>query len=116
MELARQSDAEILAIVDPIMDNLMEGSAKIDHAMHTRDFTQRMKSLVTPENLKVMCESYQAEIGLFTTRELLAVLRREKSVCVIWRHAASKSDDEFAASVVIVEKDGKYLVDHALIY
>lgn len=116
MQLGEKSDAEILSLVDPIMDNLMLGSTNIDHAMHTRDFTDRMKRLVTPEDLQSMCESYQAEIGVFTTRELIAVLRREKSVCVLWRQFASESDDEFAASVVIVEKGGRYLVDHALIY
>ena len=32
MDLENKSDAEILAIADPIMDNLMEASTRIDHA------------------------------------------------------------------------------------
>ena len=38
MNLADKSDAEILAVANPIMDNLMAGSSEIDHAKHTRDF------------------------------------------------------------------------------
>ena len=45
MPLTEKSDREILAVADPIMDNLMEGSTAIDHEQHTRDFTDRMKSL-----------------------------------------------------------------------
>ncbi len=40
MTLADKSDMEILAIADPIMDNLLEGSTEIDHEKHTRDFTR----------------------------------------------------------------------------
>ena len=43
IELHTLSDSEILAAVEPIMDNLMQGSTEIDHARHTRDFTDRMK-------------------------------------------------------------------------
>ena len=37
------SDCGILAAVEPIMDDLMQGSTKIDHARHTRDVTDRIK-------------------------------------------------------------------------
>lgn len=116
MELAARSDEEILAVVNPLMDNLMQGSTEVDHAKHVRDFTDRLKSLVSEEGLKRMCEHYQADIGFFTDREALSVFRRQDSVGVVWRQAASKTDDELIASIVVVEQDGRYLVDHALVY
>ena len=116
MELATQSDEDILAVVNPLMDNLMEGSTEIDYAKHVRDFTDRLKSLVSEEGLKRMCAHYQADVGFFTDREVLSVFRRRDSVGVVWRQAASKTDDELIASVVVVEQDGRYLVDHALVY
>ncbi|SBS39426.1 hypothetical protein VTO7225_03593 [Vibrio toranzoniae] len=48
MKFDNLSDSELWGIAKPIMDNLMEGSTKIDHAQHSRDFTQRMKDIVTP--------------------------------------------------------------------
>ena len=42
---------EILTIANPIMDNLMEGSTEINHEKHTRDFTDRMKKIVTKDYL-----------------------------------------------------------------
>ncbi|WHZ20964.1 MAG: hypothetical protein OJF47_000076 [Nitrospira sp.] len=47
MDLAHKSDEEILAVAGPIMDNLMEASTDIDHERHMRDFTERLKALVT---------------------------------------------------------------------
>lgn len=41
MNVAGQSDQEILAIAT--MNNIMEGSTTIDHATHTKDFSERLK-------------------------------------------------------------------------
>lgn len=110
------SDTEILAIAVPLMDNLMEGSTDMDHAKHTRDFTKRLKDIVTKERLEKMCADYQARIGFFTERELVGIFRRSNSVAVVWRQRSSKSSDEFVAEAVVVERDGRYLVDHAMIF
>ncbi len=63
MELAQKSDEEILQIADPIMGNLMEASTDLDHEGHVRDFTDRLKSLVTEDYLKKVCRQYQSEKG-----------------------------------------------------
>lgn len=116
MTLAQQSDERILEVVNPLMDNLMEGSREIDHAKHVRDFTERLKEIVTAERLEKMCADYQARIGYFEQREVVGVFRRAKSVAVVWRQWSSKTTDEYVAEIVVVEKDGRYLVDHAMIF
>lgn len=47
MTLESMSDEEILHVANPIMDNLMDASTAIDHERHIRDFSERMKTLVT---------------------------------------------------------------------
>lgn len=116
MKLEGMSDQEILQVIDPIMDNLMQGSTDIDHAKHTRDFTERMKCIVTPERLRDICVDYQARIGYFGKREFVALFRREKSIAVIWKLSCSKSSDEFVAEAVFVPEDDKWLVDHAMVF
>ena len=37
MSLSKMTDAEILAIVEPLMDNCLAGSTERDHAKHVRD-------------------------------------------------------------------------------
>jgi hypothetical protein len=104
MNLATQSDQEILAIASPIMDNLMEGSTEIDHAKHTRDFTECLKGIVTKEHLEQICKRYQAEWGYFSRRECIAVFRRPSSVAIIWKQWCTKQEGEFAAEMVLVEQ------------
>lgn len=110
------SDADILEAVTPLMDNLMAGSIQIDHAMHTRDFTDRLKAQISPQRLAALCEEYQARIGCFGRRELVAIFRRERSVAVVWRQWASGSSDEFVAEAVFVPAGDRWQVDHAMVF
>ena len=56
MTLESMSEADILGVANPIMDNLMDASTAIDHERHIRDFTERMKAIVTKEHLQKVCE------------------------------------------------------------
>ncbi len=47
MKFTEMTDKEILNIVEPIMDNLMDASTEINHKKHTRDFSDRLKAIVT---------------------------------------------------------------------
>lgn len=114
--LAQQSDDDIRAVIEPLIDTMLEGSTNRDHATHTRDFTDRLKVIVTEDNLAQQCEDYQAKIGLFTRREFIALFRRQQSVAATWRIFASKSDDEFVMDAVFVERDGHLRIDHCMIF
>ena len=116
MQLTAFSDEQILAVVNPLMDNLMDGSREVDHAKHTRDFTERMKEIVTAERLEEMCKDYQGRIGFFEHRDVVGVFRRKNSVAVVWRQWSSKPEDEYVAEIIVIEKDGRYLVNHAMIF
>ena len=116
MSLSEKTDAEILNIANPIMDNLMDASSKIDHERHTRDFTDRLKAIVTKEHLEKVCQQYQSKMGFFTERELVAIFRRPNGVAIVWRQRFSLQPGEFAAEILLKEIDGRFLVDHALVW
>ena len=115
MLLAGKTDAEILAIVEPLMDNCLAGSTERDHAMHVRDFTDRLRAIVTPENLAAQLESGQPTDGYFAERELIGIFRRPDRVGVVWRQFLTKAEGEFVNHAVFVEHDGRVLIDHCLI-
>lgn len=116
MELTQKSDAEILAVVAPIMDNLMDASTAIDYERHTRDFTDRAKSVLSKESFEALCEHYQARRGFFAERKLAAVFRRPDSVAVVWRQSFTRQPGEYVAELVLVERDGRHLVDHVMVF
>jgi hypothetical protein len=116
VELAQKSDAEILAVVNPIMDNLMDASTAIDYERHVRDFTDRAKSVLSKESLQAICKHYQSTKGFFAKREFVAAFRRPDSVAVVWRQWFTEHPGEFVAELVLVQSGGRYLVDHVMVF
>lgn len=116
MDLVQKTDAEIMVVVDPIMDHLMDASTTIDYAAHIRDFTERLRSVLSEDAFKCICSEYQETRGFFAERELIAIFRRPDSVAVVWRQAFTKAPGEFVAELVLVERDGRYLVDHVMVF
>lgn len=110
-----KSDEELLAIFEPLMDNCLKGSTERDHAMHVRDFTDRLRAIVTPENLAAQCEAGQASHGHFDRREFVGIFRRKDRVGVVWRQFFTKTPGAFVNHAVFVERDGRILIDHCLI-
>jgi hypothetical protein len=98
------------------MDNLMQASTEIDHAKHVRDFTHRLRQIVTPDHLQKVCERYQAKWGFLDRREVVGIFRRKDSIVVVWKQWCTKTDDEFVAELVLLEEDGRYLVDHVVFF
>jgi hypothetical protein len=116
MTLENMSDDDILRVANPIMDNLMDASTVIDHERHIRDFSDRMKAIVTKDYLHKVCEKYQREKGYFSRREPVAVFRRPGAVAIVWRQWFTKAPGEFVAEMVLIEQDGRFLVDHAMVF
>ena len=116
MRFEQMNDNEIWDIANPIMDNLMDASTRVDHTGHVRDFTQRMRDIVTPEYLERVCKQYQTEKGYFTERSPVAIFRRPNSVAIIWKQHFSKAQGEFVAEMVLVEHGGKFFVDHVMVF
>ena len=114
MNFEEMSDEEIWDIANPLMDNLMDASTNIDHEKHIRDFSDRMKKIVTKEYLQKVCEKYQNEKGFFSKREPVAVFKRPTSAAIVWTQWFTKAPGEFVAEMLLIEKDGKYLVEHTM--
>ena len=53
MNFLEMDEEKILSIVEPLMDNCLNGSNENNHAKHVKDFAERMRNIVTPENLKM---------------------------------------------------------------
>ena len=113
LKLSNLTEDEILNIVEPIMDNCLEGSNERDHEKHTKDFTDRMKSIVTPDELKrqLSCEPKT----YFTKRKFLHLFRRSGSLGVVWKQEISSSNDELINQAIFKEIEGNILIDHCMI-
>jgi len=97
-------------IANPLMDNLMEGSSERNYKKLSRDFTDRLKSVVTKTNFETQLA--ENTLGDFAKREFLSIIHKKDSIFVLWKQWFTESEDEFLAEIIIVHQDGKFLIDH----
>jgi hypothetical protein len=116
MKLNQKSDAEILSIANPLMDNLMDASTQVDYERHIRDFTDRLKAQLSKERFECVCREYQSTKGFFTERVFATLFRRPDSIAIVWKQCFTKQIGEFVAEMVLVQQSGKYLVDHVMVF
>ena len=116
MDLSQKTDSEIMSIANPIMDNLMEASTAIDYERHIKDFTERLKSALSKERLEWICQDYQSKKGFFAKREFVAAFRRPESVAIVWQQTFTQQQGDFVAEMVLIQQDGRYLVDHVMVF
>ena len=79
MNFVEMEENEILRIIEPMMDNCLRGSNENNYAKYTRDFNERMKKIVTPENLKLQLSK---EPRAFLSKENLFIFLEEKILLV----------------------------------
>ena len=113
LKLSKLSLEEILSIVEPLMENCLEGSNEGDHEKHVRDFTDRMKNIVTPEELQKQLSGKPRTY--FTDRQFINVFRRRDSVGIVWKQSISSCCDELINQAIFKEVEGKVLIDHCMI-
>jgi len=114
--LCHLSDDEIAQYIEPMIENMLAGSTARDHARHVADYTDRLKVIVTEENLAAQCEDYQSRLGTFAHRERIAIFRREHSLAATWRLFFTKSSDEFVLEAMFVMRDDKLQIEHCMIF
>lgn len=116
MDLTQKSEAEILSIANPLMDNLMDASTQVDYERHIRDFSDRLKAQLPKARLVDICRDYQSTKGFFADREYVRLFRRPDSIAIIWKQRFTKQAGEFVAELVLIQQGGKYLVDHVMVF
>jgi len=112
MNWLEMSEFEILEIADPIMDNLMQASTDIDHERHVKDFTDKLKEIVTRDNLEAQCKDYQVTLGYFAEREFVGVFRSATSAAIFWKQKYTNSTGEHIAFLRLISVDSKILVQN----
>jgi hypothetical protein len=115
MNLFDLDDSQLLKVAAPIMDNLMDASTHIDYLRHVRDFSDRAKASLDEAQFRRICEHYQRERGHFASRDVLGVLKRPKSVIVVWRQRFTKAQGEYLAELVLVEHDGRPVIERVMV-
>ncbi|NND89725.1 MAG: hypothetical protein HKN42_02590 [Granulosicoccus sp.] len=110
------SDAEIVKIAEPMMEDVILGVSRRDYKLHSTQFSVDLKSLITHDEFLQACDQREADWGLPGSRELVTIFRKHKSFTVIWNQQYTRTDEQIMVLVTIALKGGRYFVDYFLLH
>ncbi|MBU4304152.1 MAG: DUF3887 domain-containing protein [Candidatus Omnitrophica bacterium] len=105
-----QSNEQVRAITDPIMDNIFDGLNNEDYDKYSRDFDGTLKETLSPERFRAVRKEIKDWVGNYLYREYLGFINRQAITIIFWKAVFDKTQDEILIKLVVSERDGKYLV------
>ena len=116
MSCLELSDAEIVKIAEPMMEDVMLGVSRRDYRLHSTHFSVHLKSQITNEVFLADCDQREKDWGLPGSRELTAIFRKHKSFTLVWVQQYTRTEEQVVALTTIALKGGRYFVDHFLLH
>ena len=116
MNLLEKSDDEIIAIANPIWDNLVKTSNMKDYGGFTKDFGTQMLFGANEVELGKQWANNKLLTSLSEENEVFGCLRRDQFVTVLYKQTSKTMSGEFLGRLVLGIEDDTVKVFGATIY
>ena len=116
MNFLEKSDDEIIAIANPIWDNLVKTSNMKDYGGFTKDFGTQMLFGANEVELGKQWANNELITNLKETYEPFGTLRRGEHITVLIKQTNKKIPGEFLGRLVLGYEDGEIKIFGATIY
>lgn len=116
MSCLELSDADIVKIAEPMMEDIMLGVSRRDYQLHSTHFSVDLKSRITHDVFLADCDQRETDWGLPGSRELTTTFRKDKSFTLVWLQHYTRTEDQVIAMTTIALKGGRYFVDNFLLH
>ena len=113
-EITEKTDAEITAVAEPILQNMLDASYALDHERFIRDFSEHYKTAVPEDKFREKTTKLIESDGQCVSRKLLGVLRKGETALVVWSAKYDKTEDDTLIQLMITREGERYSVTWGL--
>jgi len=105
-----ETNEEVRAIVEPILENILEGFETNDYSKYSRDLDDTLRETIPEKKFLEVDRQIQSSIGNYQSREYLGFLTKGQMTMVLWKGRFDGSVDDVLIKLVVSERGEKYLV------
>ncbi|MGD8569468.1 MAG: hypothetical protein PVJ39_15390 [Gammaproteobacteria bacterium] len=109
------SDEEIIALAEPLLQNMLDGGNALKYAKFSRDFSHGMRSTIPEDLFAEQSIAVNRARGQCISRQPLGVLRKNKTALILWSARFDKSNDDMLIQLKIAYDHGKLVITGATI-
>ncbi len=105
-----QSDKEILAIADPLVDKLTKAMESKDYKTYMNPWIPSAKAMMTKESFEKTCDATISQMGTFQSKSFYNIVKKESFLVIQWKAKYSRVPEDLYLQLVLLKEKGKYLV------
>ncbi|MCP4650446.1 MAG: hypothetical protein GY853_10255 [PVC group bacterium] len=109
-DVVGNADKEIKEIVNPLLDNILEGFSEDSYAKYARDFDDTLKETISEPRFHEIDTQIQGWVGSYLYREYLGFLNKGKMTVIFWKGVFDKTQDDVLIKLVVSKRGNKYLI------
>lgn len=104
------TEAEIQAIADPMLDDILVGMQNNDLERFSRNFGIKMRRCANSQTMNEWYESMLGNHGSYLSREYLGSVNQSKHTLVLWKGKFSKAEDDILLMLYLSKIEGANVV------
>jgi len=109
-EVVGQSDQEVQAVAEPILDNLLAGFNAGDYAQYSRDFDTTLKEALSPQKFQETRKAILLKLGKYKSKSFLGFLQQGRMTVALWKGRFDKTGDDVLIKLVLSKRPEKTVV------
>lgn len=113
--IVEQSDDEIIALAEPLLQNLLDGSFELNYEKFSRDFSHGMMTVMPHEMFMEQSVGIRQVRGKCISRKALGVLRKNKTALLVWSAQYEKTSDDMLIQLKLSYENERLAISGALI-
>ena len=110
MDLLSKSDAELLSIAEPLYDQNVIACNSKNWQLFAKNMPPEQVTSEIQKEVEEQWENVPFLTALSDKKQHLGILRREKSVHVLWKQWSTASDMEYLGVQILVEHNSEVKV------
>jgi len=109
------SDEQIIALAEPLLQNLLDGANELNYEKFSRDFSHGMKTVIPHDMFMEKTIGIHHVRGKCISRKALGVLRKNKTALILWSAQYDKTSDDMLIQLKLSYENGQLVITGALI-
>ncbi|VFM96112.1 MAG: hypothetical protein BECKG1743D_GA0114223_101462 [Candidatus Kentron sp. G] len=116
MNIIEHTDEEILAIANPMWDDLVKFSNEGEYSKFIRNFSYSLLLGLNEMELGKQFTNSELARNLSAERDFLGIIRRGEHVTVLYRQRSTKKEGEWLGRLVLGYENGEVKIFSASIF
>lgn len=103
-------DAQVMAVAEPILDNLLAGFNQGNYAQYSRDFDDTLREAISEKKFNQVREDIIKKMGTCKDKKYLGFLNQQANTVVLWKAACTGASNDILIKLVLSRRQDKVVV------